>query len=1416
MAYNDNEIEDILTPYYRLNSATQEIIFKNKCEHPFVSGTMSSIITKELYENFLDHFDSTFLNTDENWAFMSLCLKSKLDEDKTDKRAIQNILKINFEDEALNSSRDFFYDTSKNEYKNKSYLQFSFLDFGKGIVETLKDQYRLDTNQNILFIEEAEVLKYAFKHDTSRHPILNRLNQRDEYIPRGLFDLLSIVKRYEGVLIARSGYGKILFDFSNGKGIEEAFSKFGDESLFFPGTLISLYLPAIPVAKEIDNSSIKPIINARSYSFRKRESIFLFDIINRIENNKQDLYNSLLYEVKKEIRNKKGKNIIYFSFEGYESNIRLSKKIIYFLLADYDINTNNNIVILYPPNIEILDLIKVEILNLSTVVKNYKIHPLPFIYFNFENEEIQLEWLGIYDEKDKVKLNDLLFEQFSLSKSDLNDPNNVVGHLNFFDKFGNLYSNLPKREEIISYYKKVHDETENIEIEKLLNKNNCIKYENDKDLYLINGNYYQYQFIDLINLLNIDKDRDLLSGILFKKLRRKLTDNQNYKYIGITSSCHKILFSLINQNLIKKDDVIFLDNYHSFEEDSQLENVNSNFKYILVCDVIATGFLTMRLSEKLREKNADISIIVVAVNTIDGSFENSQVFKEKYSHKIISLYKHKIKKYKRESTNIVKDLKDRNVIRINPFTNIPITLSIKETNNDNILLSNSDFLKYIDYECIKIGFLNFNNIIHPYFFDTKGIFENISIELLESIFKNIKLDSKDLKIFYPKDSGIKYLNLDILKNRVFKDQSIEKYELERFNTNEGWKFPHTTDYFANIVKGRKILLLDDGSCTGDSLIQMINEIALFRVKEIVLLCLIGRVNDNKREFFSRISQIQNTEPITIKIYFGCHWHIPTYYFDENPNIKERNWLREVIGFQNTPENIKKIARKILSEITPKSITEFKDYKYLPRLRDDIKKIPKKELIEVREHIGKVIGYRFYKEDFNYFNFLIKKYINDEDKVERTKEMELLCSTFLFEPYLYDNMRKVLPDIVDKIEEFVNALIFGNPKKNNKKIDIETGLIYKWDKKDILHLFFIVFKRENFVALKDVEKIKKLIVFVEDADFAINYFLYKILIYFPFDKTKLNKNESGVFLHLFDILLQENLLPQKFIKEVKIFRSFISTLPSSEDYYSKLSVINENYRKLTDSKHHKESILAIYDIMLVDLEVMQIHFDESECDKFIVSWTMISKFIEDILSFSASFPTFFIDRLPLIEGNGEYTLRSIHGKLSELINNLNKDSEFKKIAIYIYKFSNSFLRSNCEIFRIFSKITTSAIEKSLIDLLKEKSINLNDIEITKSNNIGNLIIDFPFYFFIEVIFSEIISNFRHRDKNHKVKLSFKIDVVYLIINIENKMSGNLNYGGGNGLTILEKINDFPEDIIKYSYFNKKETKTFYQELKIKKV
>lgn len=1407
--YKETEIQKRINPIYRLNDVVEGLLKINNCSHPFTSKSLSTIITEELYLNFLDHSIEPSFKGLVQLAFMSISFQGKLEFKITpsgeraalSEEEIQRQKAWIFETESLPEAKGFFYDSEKKQYKNQPYIQFSFLDFGQGIPNTLRSTFSHRQQEKNT---DSDILRFAFNHDSSRHPIFHEKNKIEQFIPRGLFDALTIVRRYRGLLVVRSNFGKILFDFSKTSDVNKAFSYFGNPDLYFPGTLLSLYIPAIEDNNKLNVSAIKPEVEFAKVKPTNEKYVSINLIAEDLNVDKEILYNTLLKKLKQEICSGTEHSLVFVSFKGCELPKRVIKKTIYFLLSDYDINHKNNVVILHSPSENIISEIATEILMLNDAIKNYKLHPLPIIDFNKENDDVIITWLGIYNDEDKEKLKTLLYDQYSLAKSDFKDPSNLSGHLSEFDSYGNFISNFPSKSKL-AFYRNEADIFISKQIEGYLNKHDCIKKDDGKSLYLCNGNYYQREYIELNNLINDKNDCTSVTNILFENISAKAKDIESYKFVGVTTSSHKILKTLkeLNDNI----NYISLDNYHDIENELNNEDIKQGEKYILICDVFSTGFLTKRLQTKLNELGASIEFIGVVVSILDSTQPSLIDFSREFSEKLIFLHERKIQKFKRK--DISSEVINKTIIRVNPHTNIPIRLSIKTTNykesiifpsqistvsETNDIIIRNEFLDRIEPKSIHVGFLKFNNVIHPYFFDTDTILKSLDRNILTQTFKEINRheelkNEKNIKVFYPRKSGIESFNFQDLNNTI-KNDSVEYIEIERFGTPEGWRFPHNTDYLSSKIKNNLCFILDDGSCSGDSLIQMIDEISFYEAKEIILICFIGRVNDHKREFFSRLSKIKVAKDnhISVSIFFVCHWHIPTYYLDENPNIRETTWLNGLIDIQNTPPNIKEIARTIINSIKPQKREYFEDYKHLPKIKDT-GEIPKKDLLLVREELGKVIGYRLYEESFKFFDCLIKKYEKRASKKDnhkdRYKEIELLCGCFVYEPYLYEKIEGILPDVVEKIEEFVDVLIF-------KHSEIKDHLSYQWDKKDIIHLFFIVFKNEKLLGkLNKRENFIALAQFTKPKESGVDYILYKLLHYFPILNTDINKHSTGIKKLLLDVSDLEQLSTAAKTK-IKIYRWFISSLPSSNTFPDFQSKLKTNYERIVDQKYHDDNIFndkQIIKSVLLDIgnKIRKGESYENEIISIKSRWENIASFIEDLLSFSSSFHRFFIDEKLYSEiETKESSLRKVYGELTEII--YNEDFNRPEIGKKLDEIFAKFILEESQPLKIFSKPNSTTVISSINTFIQKINDHYSNSLVTTDLEKATTI-DFP-QFFLDTVLKELFSNFRHINSEHPLKIVIGITPnKFLKIKIWNSLnSEDFVKGGNNGMKILKNLNN----------------------------
>lgn len=1222
--YNANEVQIRIDEVFKLSNVIKEILDENQCFHPFTSNSLSTIVSEELYLNFLDHSQKSAFDGFSPFASLSISFKKKY----RDSLSYQN--KNNFESEQIPETKSFFYDSKKKQFRNRGFIEFTFLDFGSGIPNTLRSELPDST--------DSDILKFAFQHNSSRHAISTHDNRPIDYLPRGLFDALSVVRRYKGLLVARSNYGKVLFDFSDSDEIENACCTFGSNEHFFPGTLISLYIPAIKNEIGVSESSIKPEVSFDYIKPRNKKYLNINQVLKDVGTVKESLYSDVLSALREAILfNHDEPTIAYLSFLGCKIEDRVVRKILIYLMTDYDINVKTNVVLLHKPKEGVIQSVTEIVSSLSSVYRKYKIHPLPVVQRS-KSDEIKIQWLGIYDKYDIKKLDDLLYSEFSLAKSDFNQPANLEGHILSFDTYGNLLSNFPDRGELIDLFGDEESVIIGYNLQNFLEKNDGIVEDNGSDIYLCNGNYYQREYIEINNIFSSKDELENLAQLFFTKILSQLGSIEGVHFISITSTSNKILQSFIDLNLISKERTWSFLDFNSFELKIDDLSVDSDLKYILVCDVISTGFLAEKLATSLQKREAELNRIAVLVSIIDETFRKDKNYLKSIPNGVISLLDYRVDKF--EPSEFKDEVISKNIIRINPYTKIPIRLSFEETNYDDSILFHStiqynedlneitfqnEFLDSVKPENLKLGYFKYNNVIHPYFFDTKPILDHLDIEVLKKAFEKINkpnLHSEKVQIFYPRNSGIKS---DIFFTNVktaLGNDDVEVIEIDRINTVEGWRFPHNSKHLSSKVDNNLCLIIDDGSSTGDSLVQMIDEISFYNAKEIILLCFIGRINDHKREFFSRLSSIrvQNDNIINLSIFFGTHWHIPTYYLDSNPIIKETNWLKELIGIANTPNNIKEIASKILEEIEPKG-ENFQDYKYLPKVKGTTK-IPKKELIKRREEIGKVIGYRLYKESFNYFNAFVKKYSQDrkENENNRYEEVELVCACFVYEPYLYDKLSKILPDVVVLIEKFVRFLIYSFDS-------YEKHRAFDWDKKDVIHLFFIVFKGDKLLEELSKDNFIKLIEFTNPKETSLSYVLYKLARYFPLNKKSLVSAKYDLRLKKLVKDLIDSKSPHHDI--LRQYFNYVSTLPSRGDFTSQLFNLQAHYKRQQEGDlhlnkeqfgHHVSGFVSIVEKLIATLKKNEdLHIEDVK--KLKKLWMHITEFTTPVLTFTSSFPEF---------------------------------------------------------------------------------------------------------------------------------------------------------------------------------------------------
>jgi hypothetical protein len=478
---------------------------------------LSKIVTNELFLNVIHHsFETHKSDTDECYFAISLKRKHTLETIKksennkriferrkttqesyeeaksniklfTDEEAksklnfyLTTVLPEGYQNEKAKETLNFYRDKTNSEhpFKNESYIEFSFLDFGQGIPNSLTNNYQAGinsaetnhileelnskhSNQNL----DTKILEYAFLLNSSRHPF--DLEVQTEYeIPRGLYYLIDIVRRYNGMVVARSGKGKVIYDFS--KEVPEikdavTYSE-NDSSLpFFQGTLISIVMPASQNFSA-KRGAAKPSFKLPDKIQPKQNHYYaIIDLIKEIETRYENLkmakptlqtiYRELFNTINSVFaKHRKESSLLIFDCTGF-SVFPLKHKLLYFFSTTPNVNELVSVVLLNFNDSDILNDVKNSIaykLN-KTGNTNHLYKPIPII-----NSEKEIFWVGVANEYDEAKLNELLqYESHHISKSDLSSPEDYKGNFFDIDKYGNVTSKILTQSEIIQYSKNV-------------------------------------------------------------------------------------------------------------------------------------------------------------------------------------------------------------------------------------------------------------------------------------------------------------------------------------------------------------------------------------------------------------------------------------------------------------------------------------------------------------------------------------------------------------------------------------------------------------------------------------------------------------------------------------------------------------------------------------------------------------------------------------------------------------------------------------------------------------------------------------------------------------------------------------------------------------------------------------------------
>jgi hypothetical protein len=246
--------------------------------------------------------------------------------------------------------------------------------------------------------------------------------------------------------------------------------------------------------------------------------------------------------------------------------------------------------------------------------------------------------------------------------------------------------------------------------------------------------------------------------------------------------------------------------------------------------------------------------------------------------------------------------------------------------------------------------------------------------------------------------------------------------------------------------------------------------------------------------------------VPINIFFASQWQIPTYPLSGAfPFVNEEKQLNYLLNLENLPSLLAKYVNKRMTKIRLNNVDDSSILKYLPT--DSNNKIPIIDLLLTRNQLGKINGYRFYKDYFECFNNYTESYYNKSNSSIILSQTELYLAVILHEPYLIRSIQDFLPDVYEILLEVTHQLVNNNAHDSSPNIN---NLNLNWERASLVSVYLNLRKTK----VKDVlstSNLSSLMSFIshDESMNSLRIFLMYILNFVPKTKLELHKQEDVI-------------------------------------------------------------------------------------------------------------------------------------------------------------------------------------------------------------------------------------------------------------------------------------------------------------------
>jgi len=1018
---NLHEIRNILKDKNKLKDIFKDFSTLNIIE----SGTFSNVLVNEIGSNINIHANaSTGILTIH--IVKNLCV----DDSNTEKRSQYRIRFSNYWEQDYFKNRPF-----------DGYIEIFLGDNGDGIFNTLKESY--STNFKTKSFKEVDVLEWAFEEYSSKN-----IKKRDNASRTGLFWVLQTVKENFGLISLRSSNSLVCFDFSNKL---EFVNPIKIENLdFYQGTQLKIFLP----------------LNERK--IEERSSVFVSNRIKDKRTSKKEIHILNLKDIALDNNNSNILEIITKTIENKVKYLLAYKNILFinFYEIDWDkelLNSFFNILYSFGQSRSFV-LINFDSM-LIPVLKTTAAYDL-FLKSNFILpiicNNLEIIWIGvsseIWPEFQSILSNGFLLDNEIPSKFDKNKLINIfLSNEQLFKVI--KQSNQQRITSCLSVFD-IDNCLKNISEKyflKILESNNAIK---KGYFYILPQGYYSKCFIDL----NYVFEDPIIESFVITEITKRI--NLKQIKIDIILTCNQLgkhIASLIKEACKIRNYTYF--KYSQYVDSSEPVHPLTTGKNVLILTlVIGSG---NQINHLLNYVNKSKCKTVGICALIDTRFDSSPIT----NYEEIVLVKYPFKKH----NELPIEWENLTIETINTISfNIDINI-IDRIIKDNIIESNQ-FWKILDEtNSFFKGHFENNNKHYSYYVDTANLFRSKYRNFFINKIVQILNDENIEVIVYPSESNIKLLLSDI---RLILTK-IQFIRIERKPSLNSFEYIFSENIQKELSR-RKVLLLDDGANSGNTITSIMNILVEHGAKLIRILVLINRLSVDKNNHFYQLQY----SIIPVKFYYFYWLNFPVYHKDNCPYCLENKKLSEDVKIftsqiaQNQIQaKLKRYSLKKLNEISFNSLTPcksniakfFEKYKHqeINELIDELSKntnpLEIKVILSLLNPFSESIIYNHFRHKLD---FVCVKFIKDNTIIDTSIKNAAMKILVKINP---DGFVNIFPELLTNITSL----------ENNYYLLLQSCiyLLNKNINKDILYNIFeeanYQLKENNYKLIRNPEELIKI-------------------------------------------------------------------------------------------------------------------------------------------------------------------------------------------------------------------------------------------------------------------------------------------------------------------------------------------------------